>query len=174
MARIRYALRSLAKAPLLSLVVILSLALGIGANTAIFSLLHQMVLSSLPVQKPEELVLVTSPGEFKSGRSSSERFRRQGLHLQLPGVPRAGEELAGAGRARRHSATSARNLSFGKQTVAGRFRCRLRAVFPDSRRAAADRAHDRAGGRRGPAAAIPSRCSATATGTTSSAARPTC
>lgn len=71
MSRIRIALRSLAKAPLLSLVVILSLGLGIGANTAIFSLLHQVILRSLPVEKPEELVLVTSPGEFKGGRNST-------------------------------------------------------------------------------------------------------
>ena len=55
MARLRFAWRSLTKAPLLSLVVILSLGLGIGANTAIFSLLHQ-ILRSLPVEKPEELV----------------------------------------------------------------------------------------------------------------------
>src|SRR5215475_9008332 len=71
MNRIRFALRSLAKAPLLSLVVVLSLGLGIGANTAIFSLLNQVVLSSLPVERPEQLVLVTSPGDFKSGRTST-------------------------------------------------------------------------------------------------------
>src|SRR3954447_16812600 len=71
MGRIRYAIRSLAKAPMLSFVVILSLGLGIGANTAIFSLLHQMVLASLPLPHPEQLVLVTSPSEFKSGRSST-------------------------------------------------------------------------------------------------------
>src|SRR5437763_12701098 len=71
MGRIRFALRSLGKAPMLSLVVVLSLALGIGANTAIFSLLHQMVLSSLPVQKPEELVLLTAPADFKGGRNSN-------------------------------------------------------------------------------------------------------
>src|SRR3954452_21998787 len=69
MVRIRFALRSLAKAPLLSLVVVLSLGLGIGANTAIFSLLHQVVLSSLPVERPQELVLLTSPGDFKGGSS---------------------------------------------------------------------------------------------------------
>ena len=72
MARIRFAFRSLAKAPLLSLVVILSLGLGIGANTAIFSLLHQVILRSLPVEKPEELVLLSSPGEFKSGSISAD------------------------------------------------------------------------------------------------------
>jgi predicted permease len=72
MTRIRFAIRSLAKAPLLGLVVILSLGLGIGANTAIFSLLHQVILRSLPVEKPEELVLLTSPGEFKSGSTSTD------------------------------------------------------------------------------------------------------
>jgi predicted permease len=71
MARIRYAIRSLAKAPLLSLVVIFSLALGIGANTGIFSLLHQIVLGTLPVQRPEELVVLTSPGDLKNGRNST-------------------------------------------------------------------------------------------------------
>ena len=72
MARIRFAIRSLAKAPLLSLVVVLSLGLGIGANTAIFSLMHQIILRSLPVEKPEELVVLTSPAEFKSGSSSTD------------------------------------------------------------------------------------------------------
>jgi putative ABC transport system permease protein len=67
MARIRFALRSLAKSPLLSLVVILSLGLGIGVNTAIFSLLQEVVLSSLPIPHPEQIVLITSPGNLKHG-----------------------------------------------------------------------------------------------------------
>src|SRR5438552_18519238 len=71
MARIRFAVRSLAKSPLLSIVVVLSLGLGIGANTAIFSLLHQVVMSSLPVERTGELVLVNAPGEFKGGRNST-------------------------------------------------------------------------------------------------------
>ena len=69
MGRVRFALRSLRKAPMLSLVVTLSLGLGIGVNTAIFSLLHQVVLSKLPVPHPEQLVLITSPGDLKNGRS---------------------------------------------------------------------------------------------------------
>jgi putative ABC transport system permease protein len=69
MARIRFALRSLAKAPLLSIVVILSLGLGIGVNTAIFSLLHEVVLSALPIPHPDEIVLLTSPGDLKHGRT---------------------------------------------------------------------------------------------------------
>ncbi|MGH9666794.1 MAG: hypothetical protein ACRD9L_20415, partial [Bryobacteraceae bacterium] len=72
MGRVRFAVRSLAKAPLLSVVVVLSLGLGIGVTTAIFSLLHQVVLSKLPIPHPEELVLLTSPGNLKNGRGSSD------------------------------------------------------------------------------------------------------
>jgi predicted permease len=72
MRRLRFAIRSLWATPLLSLVVVLSLGLGIGVNTVIFSLLHQVVLSSLAIPHPEQLVLVTSPGDLKSGRSSDD------------------------------------------------------------------------------------------------------
>ena len=54
---IRYGLRILAKKPLFTLIAVLSLALGIGANTAIFSLLDAVMIKSLPVQEPEKLVL---------------------------------------------------------------------------------------------------------------------
>ena len=53
---LRLSLRSLAKSPGFTLVALLSLALGIGANTAIFTLIHQVLLKNLPVQHPEELV----------------------------------------------------------------------------------------------------------------------
>jgi putative ABC transport system permease protein len=58
----RYSFRRLVKSPLLSLAVLLSLGLGIGANTAIFSMMHQILLRPLPVEKPEELAFVTAPG----------------------------------------------------------------------------------------------------------------
>ena len=69
MRRIRFALRCLSKAPLLSLVVVASLGLGIGVNTAIFSLLHQVVLSVLPIPHPERIVMLTAPADLKNGRS---------------------------------------------------------------------------------------------------------
>jgi putative ABC transport system permease protein len=55
---IRYGLRILGRTPVISCVAVLSLALGIGANTAIFSLIDTVMLRMLPVQKPEELLQV--------------------------------------------------------------------------------------------------------------------
>ena len=52
---IRYGLRILGRTPVISGVAILSLALGIGANTAIFSLIDTVMLRMLPVERPEEL-----------------------------------------------------------------------------------------------------------------------
>jgi putative ABC transport system permease protein len=63
---IRYGLRILARTPVISCVAILSLALGIGANTAIFSLIDTVMLRMLPVAKPEELMQVRILGSHYS------------------------------------------------------------------------------------------------------------
>ncbi len=59
---IRYAIRGFRRTPLFTGIAILSLTFGIGANTAIFSLLDQVLLRMLPVKNPEQLVLLTMRG----------------------------------------------------------------------------------------------------------------
>src|SRR5580698_6596761 len=59
---IRYALRGMRHRPGFTAAAVLSLALGIGANTAIFTLLDQVLLRQLPVRHPEELVQLKRSG----------------------------------------------------------------------------------------------------------------
>jgi predicted permease len=69
MSNIRLAFRTLFRTPFVTVVAIISLALGIGANAAIFSLFNQFLLRPLPVEAPQELVNLGSPGP-KTGSTS--------------------------------------------------------------------------------------------------------
>jgi len=67
---IRYALRQLRKSPGFTLTVIVTLALGLGANSAVFTLFDQVLLRMLPVERPNELVRFVWAGAFSGSASS--------------------------------------------------------------------------------------------------------
>ena len=104
---LRYAARSLARTPAFSIITILTLALGIGANTAIFSVVSAVLLKPLPYSKPEQLVYVStqfkrlgfdqfwvSPPEFFELQERAQSFSSIGafssaqINLTAPDRPR--------------------------------------------------------------------------------------
>lgn len=72
MVNLKLALRTLFKSPFVTLVAIISLALGIGATAAIFSLFNQMLLRPLPVPEPWRLVNLTAPGPKPGSQSCNQ------------------------------------------------------------------------------------------------------
>src|SRR5215510_2594683 len=78
MQDLKYALRAMGQNWRFSAVVVLSLTLGIGANTAIFTLIDAVMLRTLPVRDPQSLLLV--------GTSSDSRFQRGFTYQQYKGL----------------------------------------------------------------------------------------
>ena len=100
----RYAFRALRRTPVFTVVAVASLALGIGANTAIYTLIDTLVLRPLPVPHPDELVQVTFGGEdpdsyFTNPLWEQIRDRRAGL-AALAAFGDANLNLADGGEAR--------------------------------------------------------------------------
>ena len=71
---LRYSLRALRRSPIFLTVAVLSLALGIGANTAIFTLINQLILQRLPVKHPEQLVMLAGRGKHYGGNNGPDRL----------------------------------------------------------------------------------------------------
>ena len=100
---LRYGLRALRKTPAFTAIAILSLALGVGANTAVFTVVHAVLLRPLPYPAPDRLVAVgqsvTIP-EFQFWRDHSASF------VSAAGLPRRFQPPHGrrrtAGMDRRH------------------------------------------------------------------------
>jgi predicted permease len=108
LADLRYALRAARRAPLFAVVAVLSLALGIGANTAIFTILDQLMLRSLPVADPGSLVMLHQQG-FHSGSNSGPRMHSYPLYRDFQ---QRGEPLAEVACRRLASAS----VSIGNRT----------------------------------------------------------
>jgi predicted permease len=117
MKAIQFALRSLFRSPFVTVVAIVSLGLGIGANAAIFSLFDQMLLRALPVKDPGRLVNLAAPGP-KPGSSSSNNAGRSESVFSYPmfrDLEKAQTAFTGMAAHRTFGA----NLSYRKQTLNG-------------------------------------------------------
>ena len=128
---LRLALRGLRRAPLFAAVAILSLALGIGANAAIFTLLDQLLLRRLPVTSPDQLVMVYQDAN-NMGSNLGSRMNSFPLYQDLQ---ERAEPFADVLCRRLVSAS----VSVGSADRARRGRARLRQLLHDAGREAGRR-----------------------------------
>lgn len=106
---LRHAVRSLSRSPLVTGVIVVTIALGIGATTAVFSVVDQVVLSPLPYRDPGELVVLRTAfrglgHDVTFGLSTGQfwRFRERSRTMEsLAATARNGATLSGAGEPRR-------------------------------------------------------------------------
>lgn len=117
MTGLKYAFRTLAKTPFVTTIAIFSLALGIGANTAIYSLFDQMLLRSLPVPEPDRLVNVAAPGPNPGSQSCNQSGPCQDLwsYPMFRDIQQEGSSFTGIAAHRIFGA----NLSAANQTSSG-------------------------------------------------------
>jgi hypothetical protein len=145
MLNLKFALRTLFKTPFVTIVAIVSLALGIGANAAIFSLFNQMLLRPLPVPEPDRLVNLAAPGPKPGGTSCGQA----GGCDEVFSYPmfRDLEKVQTVFTALGAHVSFGANLSARGQTQNGEGAARLRWLFPGAGGQAGDWPSPRARGR---------------------------
>lgn len=117
---LRNAFRGLLKRPMFTIVAVLSLGLGIGVNTAIFSLFHQAVLQPLPVLDPERLINLNAPGLKRGSTSNNNAGRRDAIFSypmfrDLQAAPATQQALAGIAAHRAFQT----NIALDGETISG-------------------------------------------------------
>ena len=138
MFNLKLAFRTLFKTPFVTVVAILSLALGIGANAAIFSLFNQMLLRPLPVQEPKRLVNLARPGP-KPGSQSCNQAGDCERRLQLPDVPRPRAHADGLHAASPRTVIFGANLAYQRPDDERRRHAGVGQLLPGPRPAAGAR-----------------------------------
>jgi predicted permease len=133
---LRYAWRNLLRAPAFTIVAVLSLAIGIGANSAIFGLLYSLLLQPLPVSHPEQLVLVQHTGrELPNDVFSYNEYqslRRSAGFTNLTALGGAGSVTIAVGSLRRSMDVDAVDGNFFSTIGLGPLRGRL--IAPEDER----------------------------------------
>ena len=141
MINLRLAFRTLFKTPFVTGIAIVSLALGIGANAAIFSLFNAVLLRSLPVPEAGTLVNMGNPGP-KPGSQSCGNAGGCDVVFSYPmfrDLQKAQEAFTGIAAHRSFGA----NLAFEGQTASGRRPAGVRQLLPGARATARARTADR-------------------------------
>jgi predicted permease len=128
---VRYALRSFVRNPAFTIVALVTMALGIGANTAIFRLVDAVMLRSLPIDRPEELIAIRgsySYWRFEQVRDRNDVFTSVIGARIVPDVTMTGEQRIGSGSV---ELVTGNYFSFlGVRPILGR------PIMPDDDRAA--------------------------------------
>jgi hypothetical protein len=117
MTNLKLALRTLARSPFVTAIAVVSLALGIGANAAIFSIFDQLLMAALPVQNPDELVSLKNPGPIRGSSSCNDAGDCDEIfsHPMYRDLEQSGAGFVGLAAHRSFGA----NLATGERTLNG-------------------------------------------------------
>ncbi len=128
MRTLHHAIRTLFRTPFVTAVAVLSLALGIGANAAIYSMFDQMLVQPLPVSRPHELINLSAPGPKPGSQSCNQAGDCEAVfsYPMFRDLERSQTALAGLAA---HVAMSA-NLSFQGEPLTGDMMLVSGSYFP--------------------------------------------